>query len=139
MSLPNVSRSIAAAIRQPITVSTRGLVSATSKVQGSKNESRLDARKEFPTCVKKTNVQICGDLYQEYKALGFKRYVDAPRDGLAVEAEFFDNRELVGSSPPATVLMVPGSPGYYTHYSYLISHLTNLGVRVISPNLPSEF
>lgn len=102
------------------------------------DQSEVDARSALALCLKNTNVQICGPLYQKYKELGWKRYRDVPAEGIATKASYFDNISLVGQSR-GTVVMVPGSPGYFTHFTSLIEFLTKRGVRVIAPNFPSKF
>ena len=92
---------------------------------------------ELTTCIRNANVQICGDLYAKYRESGIKRFNKAPRDGISVNAEFFDNRLIVGEGN-GTVLMLPGAPGHFSHFTSLIGELNSLGVRVVAPNFPGE-
>ncbi|KAI1304183.1 hypothetical protein HDE_01853 [Halotydeus destructor] len=128
--------SLVTPVRSLVSLTTSRPILLTSRSLGTKVDRDSDLSSEFRDCVKKTKVQICGDLWAQYKGLGRKRYRDAPPGGLTTEAEYFDNGCLVGHSSP-TVLMVHGSPGSYGHFSSLIKQLTKLGVRVISPNLPT--
>ncbi|KAI1304145.1 hypothetical protein HDE_01979 [Halotydeus destructor] len=79
---------------------------------------------------------ICGQVWRDYREQGFKRYQDAPAQGVSLMAEYYDNAVHVGTSTDKTVLMLHGAPGNYQHFSSLISHLTKRGVRVIAPNFP---
>lgn len=128
------------ASRQVLLLSRASFASSSNSSKPPKDvKEGPDASKEYPTCVKTTKVQICGELYQEFKDLGRKRYRDAPKEGITTSAVYFDNRELVGEKPASgTVVMLPGSPGYFTHFSALIALMTSRGVRVVVPNLPSK-
>lgn len=110
----------------------------TPKVSDEEQFSNFKAT--FPTCIKTTKIEICGQLYQSLKEKGFKLYQDVPINGIETEATFFDNSSIVSrgsvSSIP-TVVIFPGSPGYIHHFSSLIGHLTSQGVRVVSLNFPT--
>jgi pimeloyl-ACP methyl ester carboxylesterase len=79
---------------------------------------------------------MCGDLYHQFKERGWNRYKDAPKKGICVPVEYFDNQMFVGKNRPSTVLLLHGSPGSYNDFLPLITRLTQIGVRVIAPNFP---
>lgn len=111
-------------------------LTTSHRLNGEINEP--DARSALMRCLKTTKVQICGQLYQKFKEMGRKRYRDVPAEGITTEAIYFDNFSLVGQGK-GTVVLVPGSPGYFTHFTSLIEYLTRREVRVIAPNFPSKF
>ena len=81
---------------------------------------------------------ICGEIYRRLRDEGHRRFRDAPADGLtSVRARYFDNINYVGGAAKRRVLMLHGTPGNHLHFSSLIKHLTDDGVRVIAPHFPN--
>ena len=83
--------------------------------------------------VYKTQLQICGQLYEQWASEGRRHYRGAPSRGLTAFVEYADNGLLVGDRPSDTerpqgrVLIVPGAPGSHADFSALIHHLTTKG------------
>src|SRR5689334_10379899 len=80
--------------------------------------------KPLTNCHKTIKLQICGDLYKQFRDSGMKWYQDAPPDGIPIEVSYFDNEELIEHRTNQTVLAVHGAPGDYNHFSKLIDILT---------------
>lgn len=91
-----------------------------------------------PSCIKKTEVQIFGSVWQKYKSLGYKRYFDAPEHGILTPASYFDTGDVIrgsSSSYVPTAVLIHGSPGSVDHFSSLVDSMTEKGIRVICPSL----
>lgn len=87
----------------------------------------------------KTEITTCDELYKSWKKTN-KLYRNAPEKGLTMDVEYIDTKnELISQSKrKPIVLALHGSPGTYHTFDPFITHLTQQGARVISPNFPSK-
>ena len=109
---------------------------------GTTNDSATSVSKRYPpSCQKIRDVQVFGDVWQKFKAVGFKRYQDAPLHGVRTQASYFDTGDLIRGSfgnniaSIPTAVLIHGSPGSVDHFSTLIDSMTEKGIRVICPSL----
>lgn len=85
------------------------------------------------------NVQIrtCGQLYEKWKAE--KRFRKLPDSDLIFNVKFIDTKpNCSNNGTESTVLAMHGAPGSWRDYTILVSHLHQLGHRVIVPSFPGR-
>ena len=88
----------------------------------------------------KIEITTCDQLYKSWKKTN-KLYRNAPEQGLTMDVEYIDTKNqliISKSQRKPIILALHGSPGTYHTFDPFITHLTEQGARVISPNFPSK-
>ncbi|XP_035208721.1 uncharacterized protein LOC118183328 isoform X2 [Stegodyphus dumicola] len=85
---------------------------------------------------KEIQIAVCGQLYHKWRKE--RRYWSVPKGDVEFKVKYIDtgHQERPRSESPIVVAL-HGSPGSYKNFDAIISHLYRLGVRVISPILPT--
>lgn len=96
------------------------------------------SKAKLPSC--SLEIQTCGSLYEKWKSKK-RMYRRAPKDGVTMNVDYVDTKELnpITHDPAApVVLTLHGAPGTYDDFAPLAHDLVPHGARIISPNFPGN-